>query len=132
MSKPSLGSKTPDSTDTNSLIEVHDALIANPKERRYAIVEFAVTDVTTKIATGDVTAKFNLIHIEEVTGTGLEKTLAIMDAHYSKRTGNKVRPGPAAEDTPLDLSGLPYLEDEDDRAAWESGAGVTSIGSKKK
>ena len=132
MSKPKLGSKTPDSSDSNSLIDVHDALIANPRERRYAIVEFAVTDVNTKVVTGDVTAVVNLVHIEEMTGSGLDKALALLDQHYSKRTGNKARPGPEAEDTPLDLSGLPHLENEEDRAAWESGAGVTDIGSKKK
>ena len=60
MSKPKLGSKTPDSSDSNSLIDVHDALIANPRERRYAIVEFAVTDVNTKVVSGDVTPSSTL------------------------------------------------------------------------
>lgn len=127
MSKPKLGSKTPDSSDSNSLIDVHADLIANPRDRRYAIVELAVTDVNTKVITGDVTAVINLVHIEEMTGTGLDKVLALLDQHYAKRTGNKVRPGPEAEDTPLDLSGLPHLENDDDRAAWLAGAGVTVV-----
>jgi hypothetical protein len=109
MAKPKLGSKTPDSPDTNSLIAIHDDLIARPRERRYAIVELAVTDVNTKVATGDITAVYNLVHIEEVTGKSLESALSIMDAVFTARTGASQRPGPEAEDTPLDLSGLPKL-----------------------
>lgn len=132
MTKPALSTKTPDSTDTNSLIDIHDAMIASPKERRYAIVELAVTDVTTKIASGDITAKYNLVHIEEMTGTALDKALTLMDAAYQRRTGNKVRPGPDEEDTPLDLSGLPNLENDEDREAWEAAAGVTQFSDHKK
>lgn len=103
MAKPKLSTKTPDSTDTNSLVDEHDALIAAPKERRFAIVELIVPEIVQHVG-GDSIAKIQITHIEIVKpGANQDKVLSVMDAIYKARTGNKVRPGPEAEDTPLDF-----------------------------
>jgi hypothetical protein len=105
MSKPKLRAKTPDSTDVNSLIDEHEALIADPRQRLFAIVEFDVTDVNYPVA-GDTTASLRLAHIETVHGADEDEVVGILDRVFKKRTGANARPGPESEDTPLDLSGI--------------------------
>jgi hypothetical protein len=117
-SKPKLVAATPDSTDTNGLIDIHDELIANPGQRRYAIVEFTVPDMLV-VTGGDSVPRVKLTHIEVIEpGSQQDKTVALLDAHYKARTKNSARPGPAEPDTPLDLSGIPY----DENAEWDAAA----------
>lgn len=109
MAKPKLGTKTPDSNETNSLIDIHEELILAPKERRFAIVEFTVPEVVHHTG-ADSVAKIQITHIEHLpNGKQLDTVLEVMDERFQKRTGNKVRPAPDQEDTPLE--GLGDVDD---------------------
>lgn len=110
MSKPKLSTKTPDSTETNALIDMHGQIIALPRERRYAIVELAVKAVNRDIATGEEQATLHAVHIEVPTGKDAKELEALLDRTFTNRTNIKVRPDAVAEaDTPLD--GIGELDD---------------------
>ena len=49
-SKPKLSVKTPDAPDYNTLLGTHDSIIALPRERRYALIEFRTKKLDTDIA----------------------------------------------------------------------------------
>lgn len=130
--KPKLMAVTPDSTDTNSLIDLHTQLIASPTARRYAIVELTVPKIL-EVTGGDATAYVQLTHIEVIESLAQqEQVVSILDAHYKSRTKNNARPGPNDPDTPLDLSGLDPDRAEKD-AAFDAAApsNVTELGKKK-
>ena len=102
MAKPKLSSKTPDDAERNSLVDTHDDLLTFPDQRRYAVVEFAVTDRTYPTH-NDAFARVQLVHIEEVTGSDLEAVLKVRDHVFTDRTGFTQVPAP---DTELDFSEL--------------------------
>lgn len=107
MHKPKLSSKTPDDPILNSLIDSHDDLIQRPDERRFAVVEFIVTD-RVFVTHGDAFARVQVVHLEEIVGADLEKVLKLRDHRFTERTGQKSVPTP---DTPLEF---PDLDEEDD------------------
>jgi hypothetical protein len=81
-SKPKLVAATPDNAEVNGLIAIHDALITDPTQRRYAIVEFTVPDMIV-ITGGDTVPRVKLTHIEVIEpGSQQDKTVALLDAHY--------------------------------------------------
>lgn len=93
LGKPKLGTKTPDSDDTNALLVdgLHDKLIRafrDPKRtnRHYAVVAFAVDEVVTHEG-GAEQAKFTLRHIEL-----LDDDTELLAA-YQARTNNPALPG---------------------------------------
>lgn len=102
MAKPKLSSKTPDDTERNSLVDTHDDLLKFPDQRRFAVVEFAVTDRTYPTH-NDAYARVQLVHIEEVTGTDLDDVLKVRNRAFTARTGFTEVPSP---DTELDFSEL--------------------------
>lgn len=106
MSKPKLSTKTPDASETNALIDLHGAIIAMPRERRYAIVEFAVKDVRTDIATGDEQATITAVHIEVPSGKAAAELEAMLDAEFTRRTNLKARPDPNDDGNPPPLDGV--------------------------
>jgi hypothetical protein len=117
-SKPKLVAATPDNAEVNGLIAIHNALISDPTQRRYAIVEFTVPDMIV-VTGGDTVPRVKLTHIEVFEmGATQDKIITLLDAHYKARTKNSARPGPAEPDTPLDLSGLPYDSDR----KWDAAA----------
>lgn len=102
MTKPKLSSKTPDQEELNSLIDSHDELLNKPDQRRFAVVELAVT-ARTFPTHNDHFATVQIVHLEEIRGTELDDVLKVRNAVYTQRTGNKSVPEP---DQQLDLSGL--------------------------
>lgn len=107
MAKPKLSSKTPDDAERNSLVDTHDDLLKFPDTRRYAVVEFAVTDRTYPTH-NDAFARVQLVHIEEIVGADLDAVLKVRDHAFTERTGFTEVPSP---DTELDMS---ELDDEVD------------------
>lgn len=108
MAKPKIMAKTPDSSDTNALVEAHEDILADPKARRYAIVELAVPEIIVHTG-GDSIARVQLTHIELMTGADESAAVKLLDKVFSARTHIASRPGPEAEDTPLDMSGVGSL-----------------------
>jgi hypothetical protein len=102
MAKPKLSSKTPDDAERNSLVDTHDDLLKFPDTRRYAVVEFAVTDRTYPTH-NDAYARVQLVHFEEVQGDALADVLKIRDRVFTDRTGYTEVPSP---DTELDFADL--------------------------
>lgn len=112
MSKPKLSTKTPDDPTTNALIEVHDSIVSLPTERRIAIVELSVPKIETNPGTGSHQATVQVVHLELLTGSDREAGEKLFTKVHHARTGNKTRPAPEAEDTPLDgLGDLGGIDD---------------------
>ena len=106
-SKPKLSVKTPDAPDYNTLLGTHDSIIALPRERRYALIEFRTKKLDTDIASGEQQATIEIVHIEQpATSADETAVVAILDKMFKARTNLVARPAPDQPDTPLDLSGL--------------------------
>jgi hypothetical protein len=117
MSKPKLQSKTPDSSDVNTLLLNHDDILENPEKRRYAIIEYAVTDVLHPIGgTGDDTARLRIVHFEDMDGHLKDQVTKLLDEAFTNRTGQRMRPAPGSPDTPLDLSAIGGITVDPDAA----------------
>jgi len=104
MTKPKLIAKTPDLPEANGLIGEHEALIAAPKQRRFAVVEIDVVE-TVQPVHGDTYVRVMLTHIEPAKGKDAEELEATLGRLFTKRTGQAVRQ-PDEPDVPLDLDVL--------------------------
>jgi len=113
MTKPKLSTKTPDATEHNALIALHGQVIALPRERRYAVVELAVKDIRTDVATGDEQATLQIVHIEVPSGKGRDEIEKLIDSEFTRRTNQKTRPNPHEDDVNDDtpLTGIDDLGD---------------------
>ena len=106
--KPRLSTKTPDDDQLNALKAAADDILSLPKTRRFIVAELVVSDLNTKVASGQTTPVVQLTHVELLGEVEGEKILA---KAYTGRTGNKTRPA-QIEDTPLDL-GATDLDGDD-------------------
>lgn len=103
MAKPKLSTKTPDAVENNALVELHESILALPRERRYGIVEFVTKKIDRDIATGDEQATMQIVQIEIPSGADKTALEALLDKTFTARTNLKTRPNPNAEaDTPLE------------------------------
>lgn len=113
-SKPTLSSKTPDSTDYNTLILNHDGILALPRERRYAIVELKTRTVNTDVESGEQKATMQIVHLEQPQTAADQKALVdMLDQLFTKRTKQAARPDPEGE-KPEPLPGLGTADGLDD------------------
>lgn len=102
-SKPKLTVKTPDAPEYNTLLATHDAIIALPRERRYAIVELKTKGVNTDVDSGEAQATMQIIHLEQpMTAADTKRVTDLLDELFTKRTKLAARPDPHADDVPLD------------------------------
>lgn len=101
MSKPKLSTKTPDNDEINNLIGLHADLIANPNERRIAIVELGVRSVNHVVSDGEDQATVIIRQVEILGGKDASDAEKIFTRAYSNRTGHKSRPAPDEPSEPI-------------------------------
>lgn len=119
MSKPKLSTKTPDATESNALIELHDSIIALPRERRIIVAEVITKQVNTDIATGEQQATLQLAHIEVPTGADRVALEKLLDKAFTGRTSLKHRPDPTAGEADTPLEGIDEAGLDDSVSAGE-------------
>jgi hypothetical protein len=112
MSKPKLSTKTPDNDKINNLIGLHPQLIAQPNERRIAIVELGVRSVNHVVADGEDQATVYIRQVEVLAGKDATDAEKIFTRAYSNRTGEHARPAPDEPSEPI--ANFPDTEDTSD------------------
>jgi hypothetical protein len=110
MTKPKLMARTPNNTDVNTLPTNYEDILAAPALRRYAIIEYGVSDITTPVHGGDAVPRLQIVHWEDMAP---EAITPLLDQAFTARTGQAKRPSPdEVGDTPLPLG----------EAEWEAAA----------
>ncbi|MGE0403115.1 MAG: hypothetical protein AB7T06_40790 [Kofleriaceae bacterium] len=101
MAKPSLGTKTPDTDETNALVdeklglpEQFVKMFTNPKlSNRRLVIGFVSTDKVELLAGGETKAHYSFRHIEFPAGEFAERGEQLLLDVYTDRTGAVALPG---------------------------------------